>query len=502
MPVEQGLYSRLVRPFGFVKKELASFARQPRLILTLVIAPFAILLVFGLGYRTQPPPFETLLVLPNEDARLATQTEDLSEAFGDAVELVGISTDAADARTRLRRGEIDLLIIGPSDALTSLDEGENARFVIVHSEVDPVIRASISLLARLSVEELNQRILERVVSGAQTESEDIEDPLAVMRSGAEALVSALERGDSGAAERERVELADELASLEAGATSSNSLYSSVAEALGTNDGDVFGDLGAQLEATDSVQQQDALQSARELHESLSTFEDQLRRAQEVDPALLVSPFATDVQDIADLPATPSFFYAPGAIMVLIQHLAVTFGSLSLVRERQFGLIEIFRVSPLTPVEILIGKYVAFVSIAVSIAALLVGAMIAVGVSMRGSLSYLALTMLLVIIAALGMGFVISGLATTDSQAVQFSMMVLLMSIFFTGLILPLSQLIPSVRALSYLLPATYGIASLHDVMFRGLNPQPVIIWGLAGYSLLAAIGSWWSVKRQMTGVSV
>lgn len=498
MPFEQGMMSRVIRALGFVKKEIVSVARQPRLIVTLIVAPFAILLVFGLGYRTQPPPFKTLLVLPGEEAGLAADRENLSEAFGDNIELEGTSTDATEARSRLRSGEVDLLIIGPADPLHALDEGDHAEFVVVHSEVDPVIRSSISLLARLSVNELNQRILEGIVSRSQTQSEDIEDPLTAMRTGASDLVTALEGEDAAREERAREDLSTQLSDLETGAGSGTNLYSSVADALGTDNESAFDTLRSQLEATESGSDADSLEAARQLEERLVELETQLNRAQSIEAPLLVSPFSAVVQDIADLPATPAFFYAPATVVILIQHLAVTFAALSVVTERQLGLTEIFRVSPLSPTEILVGKYLAFLSIAAGIGAVLGGAMIAVGVPMRGSLLYFALVLLLVIVASLGLGFLISGVAKNDGQAVQYSMMLLLVSIFFTGFILPLEQLIPPVRAISYLIPGTYGIASLHNVMFRGLNPELLIIWGLAGYSLVAAVGSWWVVRRDVT----
>lgn len=498
MPFEQGIMSRVIRSLGFVKKEIVSVARQPRLIVTLIIAPFAILLVFGLGYRTQPPPFKTLLVLPSEEAGLAADRESLSEAFGDAIELKGTSTDATSARSRLRSGEVDLLIIGPADALRALDEGEHAEFVVIHSEVDPVIRQSISLLAQLSVNEMNQRVLESIVARSQTQAEEIDDPLASLRTGASDLVTALEGGDAADEERAREDLGRELSELETTTGSSDSLYSSVGEALGTSNESPFDALRSQLEATESGSDADTLEAARQLEETLVELETQLNRAQSIEAPLLVSPFSAVVQDIADLPATPAFFYAPATVVILIQHLAVTFAALSVVTERQLGLTEVFRVSPLSPAEILAGKYLAFLSVAAGIGAVLGGAMMAVGVPMRGSLLYFALTLLLVIVASLGLGFLLSGVAENDGQAVQYSMMLLLVSIFFTGFILPLEQLIPPVRAISYLIPGTYGIASLHNVMFRGLNPEMLIIGGLAAYSLVAAVGSWWVVRRDVS----
>lgn len=53
-----------VRSLAFVRKELVEIIRQPRLVLTLILGPFLILLVFGLGYLAAPPPLEMLVVAP------------------------------------------------------------------------------------------------------------------------------------------------------------------------------------------------------------------------------------------------------------------------------------------------------------------------------------------------------------------------------------------------------------------------------------------------------
>jgi ABC-2 type transport system permease protein len=98
---------------------------------------------------------------------------------------------------------------------------------------------------------------------------------------------------------------------------------------------------------------------------------------------------------------------------------------------------------------------------------------------------------------LGLGFVLSGLSKTDSQAVQYAMITLLLSIFFTGFILPMEQLFPAVQVVSYLIPATYGIQGIHDVVFRGSGIEPVALAGLILYPIVMAVGAWWMVRRDV-----
>ena len=499
-PASQGIKQKLIRTLGFARKEIASVLRQPRLVLTLIIGPFLILLVFGVGYRADPAPFHTLLVLESDQASLAADQEDLSDAFGSRIILEGTTTDEEGARQQLEAGEVDLLVIAPEDPLAALDANERSLFEVVHREVDPVVRSSINLMARLAVDEVNRRVLSDVVDVAQEESEDAEDPLATLRESAQGLVSALEAEDQVAADAEIDTLQQELEDVESRSDSATSLFSSVSEALGTSEDRVIDSLQENLDAADSQTGPEALQDARELEAMIEELEVQLERAQGVDPDLLVSPFGVEVTQLTNVSEEPGVFYSPGTLVLLVQHLAITFAALSLVSERRLGIAEVFRVSPLGPTERLAGKYMGFGAIAIAVSGLLTATMLLFGVQIRGSILLYCLVMALVIIASLGVGFLLSGVSQTDSQAVQYAMTALLLSIFFTGFVLPLSQLAPPVQIVSYLIPATYGVQAFHDIVFRGIPVEPIILAGLALYALVVAVGAWFVIRRDVVSL--
>jgi ABC-2 type transport system permease protein len=499
MATSQGLRASLVRTFGFFRKELASVFRQPRLLMTLVLGPFLILLIFGIGYRENPPPFRTLLVLGGEEARLAANQADLGEAFGGSIDLVGTVTDQAEGRDRLESGEVDLLIVAPEEPLATLDSGEKAVFEVLHQEVDPVLRTSIDLIARLSIDEINRMVLADVVGAAQEESEQAEEPLTTLREGSDRLVAALEEGDEEQADQEVESMRADLAAVEEQSSESNDLYASVAAALGTTEEGLFDRLASQLDTVESGGSDgEALAEAQAMNETLDRLETRLGRAQEIEPQLLVSPFSVTVTQVHDVSRSPGIFYSPGTLVLLVQHLTLTFAALSLVRERQLGLTEVFRVSPLSTSEALIGKYLGFGAIAAAIAAVLSALLAAFGVDIGGPVLMYAVVMVLVILASLGLGFVISGLSRTDSQAVQYSMIALLVSIFFTGFVLPLERLAEPVQVVSYLIPATYGISALHDIIFRSSAVEPLVLAGLIVYSVVLGVAAWWMMRRDVT----
>ena len=187
--------------------------------------------------------------------------------------------------------------------------------------------------------------------------------------------------------------------------------------------------------------------------------------------MLVRPFEADTSSIAPVEIEPVDFFAPSAIALLLQHLALTFAALSLVRDRQLGLLELLRVGPLSSVEILVGKTVAYLVVGLAVGASLVAAAVYVlGVPLQGEVLWVAAVVVLVLLASLSLGMILSMISGSETQAVQFAMLSLLAGMFFSGFFLDVSQLALPYRYVSYLLPVTYGINVLQDVMLRGAEP--------------------------------
>ena len=76
-------------------------------------------------------------------------------------------------------------------------------------------------------------------------------------------------------------------------------------------------------------------------------------------------------------------------------------------------------------------------------------------------------MALSLFASIGLGFVISLASASDAQAVQYTMILLLASLFFSGFFLSVGQLQDAAKWSSLLLPVSYGMRLLRDVMLRG-----------------------------------
>ncbi len=113
----------LTRSFAFVRKEFMAVWRQPRLMATLILGPFLILLLFGLGYRDTPEPFRTLVVADETAAEIGADPARLGEALGSGIELVGVTGDLDGATASLMAGDVDLVLVAPEDGLEPLSRG-------------------------------------------------------------------------------------------------------------------------------------------------------------------------------------------------------------------------------------------------------------------------------------------------------------------------------------------------------------------------------------------
>jgi ABC-2 type transport system permease protein len=224
----------------------------------------------------------------------------------------------------------------------------------------------------------------------------------------------------------------------------------------------------------------------------------LARFEALDAELLVSPFTGRVQRVSGDAVRLTDFYAPAVLVLLVQHMVVTFIGLSVVREEELGTTELFRVAPVSVGEILLGKTLAYLLLGGVVAAVLVGLLVVgLGVPMLGSWPLLAVGVAAALLAAIGLAFVVALAARSDSQAVQYAMLVLLASIFFSGFILSLDRFVPAVTFLASALPATHAIRLLRGIMLRGSAMPAVLVATLAGFAAVLLAVSWAMLRRRL-----
>jgi ABC-2 type transport system permease protein len=217
------------------------------------------------------------------------------------------------------------------------------------------------------------------------------------------------------------------------------------------------------------------------------------------PADVVSaPTEARLLNLAPQAPTVTSFFGPAVLALILQHLAVTLVSMSLVRERSSGVMELFRISPVTASEVLTGKVLAFGLLGFVVAGLTMVLLVNVlGVPSIADTGALALVFGLLLLASLGLGLLIAVVSDSERQAVQLALLTLLASVFFSGFVLSIDQFTPPVRALAYALPVTHGIRLLQDLMLRGTTNNLWEFGALAAIAAVTLVAAWALLRRNM-----
>jgi ABC-2 type transport system permease protein len=150
----------VVRVISFLGKELREVVRRPGALFSLVLGPFLIMFLFGLGYSGFREPFAAEIVIPAE-ATLPRDQEYYADLAPGRIEVVRISDDAEAAEERLRRREIDILVVAPADAPQQLRGGRQASIHVSWNQVDPSNDALSQAATSIMVSTLNAEIIEQ-----------------------------------------------------------------------------------------------------------------------------------------------------------------------------------------------------------------------------------------------------------------------------------------------------------------------------------------------------
>lgn len=394
----RGLLKSLVRLSAFVGKEFVDVARRPSVLIGLILGPFLIMALFGLGYDGQPRALKSVLVVP-ENSDLPRERAFYEEYLGQSIDLVDIQPDPGTARDALQQREIDLIIIAPPNAEQSFLDGRQSTITVEYNQIDPIRDNYARFVIERQISELNRAIVERAIA-----------------------------------------------------------------------------TGKQYALLDPRSQ----------------------AISHIPPEVAAAPTVALPRNWAPIEPAVIVFFAPAVLALILQHLGISLTALSIVRERVSGAMDIFRVSPVHTLEILIGKYLAYgffnLVIAGIIALLMIGPL---DIPLLGDPLVFIGVVALLTFASLGLGLFISAVVDSERQAVQMSMIVLLASVFFGGLVLPLDEFRDWMRIGAYALPVTHGISLLQDTMLRGEIIASWHVWALAAIGGLLFLLSSFALKRSL-----
>jgi len=165
----------------------------------------------------------------------------------------------------------------------------------------------------------------------------------------------------------------------------------------------------------------------------------------------------------------SYFLVPGLIALILSSLSSLLTSVTVARERERGTIELLDVSPVMPVELIIGKLVPYVLIALGdVVLIMIAAVLLFHVPLRGDPLLVILSALVFLLCVLGLGIFISVNAKTQQLAQTIaSLTTQLPSVFLSGFVFPISSMPLVVQWFTAIVPATHFIAILRTIFLKG-----------------------------------
>lgn len=171
----------------------------------------------------------------------------------------------------------------------------------------------------------------------------------------------------------------------------------------------------------------------------------------------------------------SYNFVPGVMAMVLMLVGAMMTSISIVREKELGTMEVILVSPIVPIGVIVAKMIPYLLLSmINIASILLLSVYALDVPINGSLTLLVLECFLFSLTALALGLLISSISDSQEVAMLISLMGLFLpTIMFSGFMFPIENMPVPLQVLSNLIPAKWFYYIVKDVMIKGTGLETV-----------------------------
>jgi ABC-2 type transport system permease protein len=167
----------------------------------------------------------------------------------------------------------------------------------------------------------------------------------------------------------------------------------------------------------------------------------------------------------------AYNFVPAIMGMLLMLICAMMTSISIVREKEKGTMEVLLVSPVRPLMVVVAKAVPYLILAIGILiTILLMARFVLGVPLAGSLFWIIAVSILYILLALSLGLLISNIAQTQLVALLLSAMVMLMPVvMLSGMLFPVESMPRILQWISAVVPPRYYIQAMRKLMIMGVG---------------------------------
>lgn len=208
-------------------------------------------------------------------------------------------------------------------------------------------------------------------------------------------------------------------------------------------------------------------------------------------AAAAMPVHTNTDYLYNPSQLSAYNFVPGVMGMVLMMICAMMTSLSIVREKELGTMEVLLVSPIHPFLLILAKLIPYLTLsAINVATILLVSVFVLGVPIVGSLFWLLLFSLLFVFVTLALGLLISTIAKTQVVAMLISGMVLMQpTVLLSGMMFPVDNMPVALQWFSTLVPARWFISGVRKLMIQGVGVGDVafefLILGITAIVLLA-----------------
>jgi ABC-2 type transport system permease protein len=208
------------------------------------------------------------------------------------------------------------------------------------------------------------------------------------------------------------------------------------------------------------------------------------------PAPAVIPILTAQSRVWFNPDLKSrVYFIPGVIVNIIALVTIMLTAMSIVREKEIGTMEQLMVTPMRPVELIMGKLLPFAIVGIiEVVLVIVAALLIFGIPIRGSIPLLLGCSVLFLLSTLGVGLFISTISLTQQQAMMSSFFFFMPAMLLSGFAFPIRNMPAPVQYLTFLNPLRYFMRIVRDLFLKGAGVeslwQSIAALGVFGLAIL------------------
>ncbi|MCD6287137.1 MAG: ABC transporter permease [Anaerolineae bacterium] len=207
-------------------------------------------------------------------------------------------------------------------------------------------------------------------------------------------------------------------------------------------------------------------------------------------SMIGAPIVTSARILYNPNMDSLIFLIPGLAAILLQLISVNVTAMSVVREREHGTMEQILVTPTRPLELILGKMTpGILLVGIDLTIIIALGLYWFEVPFRGSIGLFIWLSMIFIVSGLGLGLLISTVASSQKHAQQQTSVLMLLTMMLTGLLYPRSTMPPVVQAVGSMIPATYFVRIARGIVTKGVGItflwRDVVVLVIYGVVILA-----------------